>query len=67
MGLFTTNDILATIKSLAWLDFKGRKPFDSLRQIMHVALVFPTEMTGRVMFVDVEFEKFKHYHHSLYI
>lgn len=26
----------------------------TLRQIMRVALVFPTEITGRIMFVDVE-------------
>lgn len=31
-----------------------RKPFDSLRQIMHVGLVFPTEITGIVVFVHVE-------------
>lgn len=31
-----------------------RKPFDFLRQSMHVA-VFPTEITGRKMFVDVGF------------
>lgn len=30
------------------------KPFDSFRQIMHVALDFPTEITGRIMLVDVE-------------
>lgn len=40
LRLFTIKDILTTIKSLAWLDFKCRKPFESLREIMHVALVF---------------------------
>lgn len=60
---------MRTMKSLAWRDFKGRKPFDSLRQMMHVALVFTIEITGYMMFVDVEgfYEAFEHCHYSLYI
>lgn len=30
------------------------KPFDSFRQIMHVAQVFQAELIGGLMFVDVE-------------
>lgn len=52
--LYTTKDILATIENFAWRDFKGRLPFD---------IVYLTEITGRVMFVNVEL----HYHRSLYI
>ena len=37
-----------------------RKPLDSLRQMMHVALVFPTDITGRVIVADVE--ELSHYH-----
>lgn len=60
---------MRTMESLAWRDFKGRKPFDSLRQMMHVALVFTTEITGYMMFVNVEglYEAFENCHYSLYI
>lgn len=52
--IYNQGHLIATIESLAWRNFKGRKPFESLQQIMHVTLLFPTELTGRVMFVDVE-------------
>lgn len=54
MCLFTAKDILATIENLACRDFKDRKPFDALRQIMNVTLVCPTEITVTGMFVDVK-------------
>lgn len=41
--LFTIRDILATIKSIAWSDFKVRKPFDYLRQKIYFALDFSRE------------------------
>lgn len=34
--------------------FQSRKPFDSLRQIIRRLISFPTDITGRVMFLDVE-------------
>lgn len=58
MRLFTTKDVLATIKSLARRDFKSRKAFEYLRQM----IVFPTEVYGRVFY-----KAFEHCHHTLNI
>lgn len=46
MRLLKIKGILVTIESVAWRDFKDRISFDSVRQIIHVALVFQTEITG---------------------
>lgn len=46
-----------------------RKSLDSSRQMMHVALVVPTDISGRAMVADVKgfLLEVEHFHHSPFV
>lgn len=47
-------ELISSYRRSCVTQFQMSQTLDSLRQIMQLALIFLTDITGRVMFVDVE-------------